>query len=144
MDCRFIKTLYQLEWLLSLKWHEAMILFGKLCRGGEENGQHSFTLLYCNLSGETKASQKIAVRVVGDPGPVQVQSLKITGHKHYNLRQLSCWYKTSVWKKQCFVCVLGTLSQTCCQFNITAAECYWNITNWKISFILIVLAKRTL
>jgi hypothetical protein len=67
-----------------------MILFGKLCRGGEENGQHSFTLLYCNLSGETKASQKIAVRVVGDPGPVQVQSLKITGQKHYNLRQLSC------------------------------------------------------
>ena len=67
-----------------------MILFGKLGRGCEENGRHLFTLLYCNLPGQTKASQKLSVRVVGDQAPIQGRSLKITGQKHYNLCQLSC------------------------------------------------------
>jgi hypothetical protein len=67
-----------------------MILFGEFGRGCEENDQHSFMLLYCNLPEETKASQKISVRVVGDPPPIQARSSKITGQKHYNLRQLSC------------------------------------------------------
>jgi len=67
-----------------------MILFGKVGRGCEENGQHSFTLLYCNLPGQIKASQKISVRVVGDQAHIQARSSKITGQKHYNLRQLSC------------------------------------------------------
>jgi hypothetical protein len=48
-----------------------MILFGTLGRGWEENGQHSFTLLYCNLPGQTKASQKISVWVVGDQAHIQ-------------------------------------------------------------------------
>ena len=47
MDCRFIKTVYRLEWLLSIKWHETMILFSQIRRGCEEIDQHSFMLLYC-------------------------------------------------------------------------------------------------
>jgi hypothetical protein len=58
MDCRFVKTLYQLEWLLSIKWYEEIELFSKPGRSCEESGQLSFTLLYSNPPGGTEASHK--------------------------------------------------------------------------------------